>query len=176
MDLIWHTSNGSCWRIPLDRYTGRNLPTSSLLYPKVICVRSLVPKEKNSASFAICTYQLEDEEHENIDTIIGEKGCKKKRKKNPFHLLGQLKETRNGENNDNPFFSLPLLQSKGLVSDKFSHLAKQNVSLISVSENLTILFGYHKTKHKWKRKFIATYLISNKGSSRNLNHGPYLEA
>jgi hypothetical protein len=31
-----------------------NFPTSSLLYPKVICVRSFVPKEKNSACSAIC--------------------------------------------------------------------------------------------------------------------------
>lgn len=53
-------------------------------------------------------YQLEDEEHETIDTIIGEKGRKKKRKKNPFHLLGQLKATRNGENNE-PFLFFTFL-------------------------------------------------------------------
>jgi hypothetical protein len=35
------------------RYTGRNFATSSREYPKVICVRSFVPKEKNSVSAAI---------------------------------------------------------------------------------------------------------------------------
>ncbi len=34
-------------------YDGRNLPASSLERPKPICVRSFVPKLKNSASFAI---------------------------------------------------------------------------------------------------------------------------
>lgn len=34
-------------------YDGRNLPASSLDKPKPICVRSFVPKLKNSASFAI---------------------------------------------------------------------------------------------------------------------------
>ena len=34
----------------LARYSGRKVPTSSRLKPKVIWVRSLVPKEKNSAS------------------------------------------------------------------------------------------------------------------------------
>mmetsp|Transcript_32478 Transcript_32478/g.51976 ORF Transcript_32478/g.51976 Transcript_32478/m.51976 type:complete len:481 (+) Transcript_32478:363-1805(+) len=39
--------------MPCSKYVGRNLDTSSRLYPNVICVRSLVPKEKNSASEAI---------------------------------------------------------------------------------------------------------------------------
>ena len=37
----------------LRRYSGRNLPASSRLTPNVICVRSLVPKLKNSATSAI---------------------------------------------------------------------------------------------------------------------------
>lgn len=34
--LIMLTSKGSFWSTPLDKYIGRNLPTSSLLYPNVI--------------------------------------------------------------------------------------------------------------------------------------------
>ena len=36
---------------PAFRYAGRNLLMSSREMPKVVCVRSLVPKLKNSASF-----------------------------------------------------------------------------------------------------------------------------
>ena len=48
-----HTVKGSAGRSFCDRYTGRKLPMSSRDMPSVICVRSLVPKEKNSASAAI---------------------------------------------------------------------------------------------------------------------------
>src|ERR1017187_4101395 len=47
------TANGSCFRIPSSRYFGRNLLMSSREKPNVVCVRSLVPKLKNSASLAI---------------------------------------------------------------------------------------------------------------------------
>ncbi len=40
---------GSCSYMPFFRYSGRNLPASSREKPIVICVRSLVPKLKNSA-------------------------------------------------------------------------------------------------------------------------------
>ena len=39
--------------MPSARYVGSILLMSSREKPKVVCVRSLVPKEKNSASFAI---------------------------------------------------------------------------------------------------------------------------
>lgn len=38
-------TNGSSKRTPFSRYVGRNVPTSSLLYPKVIWVKSLDLKE-----------------------------------------------------------------------------------------------------------------------------------
>mmetsp|Transcript_3411 Transcript_3411/g.21298 ORF Transcript_3411/g.21298 Transcript_3411/m.21298 type:complete len:276 (+) Transcript_3411:1451-2278(+) len=47
------TSKGSTVKMPLDKYDGRNLFTSSLEYPNVIWVKSFVPKEKNSACSAI---------------------------------------------------------------------------------------------------------------------------
>src|SRR5271155_1944249 len=46
-------ANGSCFRIPSSRYAVRILFTSSREKPNVVWVRSLVPKEKNSASLAI---------------------------------------------------------------------------------------------------------------------------
>ena len=43
-------SNGSDGRISRRTYSGRNLPASSRDSPNVVCVRSFVPKLKNSAS------------------------------------------------------------------------------------------------------------------------------
>mmetsp|Transcript_16591 Transcript_16591/g.40525 ORF Transcript_16591/g.40525 Transcript_16591/m.40525 type:complete len:446 (+) Transcript_16591:553-1890(+) len=47
------TWKGSLGMMLLARYVGRNEPTSSREYPNVICVRSLVPKLKKSATLAI---------------------------------------------------------------------------------------------------------------------------
>mmetsp|Transcript_40600 Transcript_40600/g.79489 ORF Transcript_40600/g.79489 Transcript_40600/m.79489 type:complete len:446 (-) Transcript_40600:1203-2540(-) len=47
------TWKGSFGRIPSVRNVGRKVPTSSREKPYVICVRSLVPNEKKSATFAI---------------------------------------------------------------------------------------------------------------------------
>ena len=53
---LWSSvANGSAGQISSASlvYSGRNLPASSRLTPSVICVRSLVPKLKNSATSAI---------------------------------------------------------------------------------------------------------------------------
>jgi hypothetical protein len=47
------TWNGSFSKMPFWTYSPRNLPASSRLKPQPICVRSFVPKEKNSAVSAI---------------------------------------------------------------------------------------------------------------------------
>ncbi len=41
--------NGSFAKMPASTYAPRNLPASSREMPSVVCVRSLVPKLKNSA-------------------------------------------------------------------------------------------------------------------------------
>ncbi len=51
---LWsRVTNGSCGKMPRSTYSRRNLPASSRENPKVICVRSFVPKEKNCASAAM---------------------------------------------------------------------------------------------------------------------------
>ena len=47
------TTNGSSAKMPRRRYSGRKRPASSRERPRAICVRSLVPKEKKSATSAI---------------------------------------------------------------------------------------------------------------------------
>ncbi len=47
------TLKGSAGSIFFSTYSGRKVPESSRLNPNVICVRSLVPNEKNCASAAI---------------------------------------------------------------------------------------------------------------------------
>jgi len=47
------TWKGSSEKIPASMYRGRKVAASSREIPYVVCVRSFVPKEKNSASSAI---------------------------------------------------------------------------------------------------------------------------
>ena len=50
--IVW---NGDASKIPCSRYWEKKAPsTSSREKPHVVCVRSFVPKEKNSASSAMC--------------------------------------------------------------------------------------------------------------------------
>lgn len=55
--LTW---NGSCCSRPSFTYVGRKVPASSREKPNVICVRSFVPKEKNSVCFAMAPAAIDE--------------------------------------------------------------------------------------------------------------------